>query len=406
MKNLVKTMQNGIDIIHSIFLITGTAVGAGMIALPVATSEAGVLGSIFLYVICWFFSVCSGLFFVEGLAWMQKKGNLLSLSKEFLGWTGYFVVGFFYVLFFYSLLIVYISGSSSIIQSALPSIFPAWLAPAVISIIIAHVVYLGMRGVSRVNLHLMLGLITTFIGFLWVGSEEFKFEFLYKGSIVQSLSAIPLVFTAFTYQGIIPSIYYFLERDKKRTKICIWIGATIPLVGYILWDILIKGVIPLHGPDSLGEAKLLGQSLMEPLSYLLPGSSIEILGIWFAFFALVTSFLGVTLSLVDFLYDALEWDDTTSNRTLIILLVTIPPTLVAIINPNMFLFLIGAIGALFCAVLFSLVPALIVAKGKYVHGYELGSRLLTHWAPLILFFILCFLVIFFELNDLATSFFL
>ncbi|NDD99439.1 tryptophan/tyrosine permease, partial [bacterium] len=81
MKNLVKTMQNGIDIIHAIFLITGTAVGAGMIALPVATSEAGVLGSIFLYVICWFFSVSSGLFFVEGLAWMQKKGNLLSLSK-------------------------------------------------------------------------------------------------------------------------------------------------------------------------------------------------------------------------------------------------------------------------------------------------------------------------------------
>ena len=399
-------MQNGIDLIHAIFLITGTAVGAGLIALPVATAEAGVLGSIFLYVTCWFLSVCSGLFFVEGLAWMQKKGNLLSLSKEFLGWTGYLVVGFFYVLFFYSLLIVYITSSSSIIQSALPSIFPVWLAPIVISIIIAHIVYLGIRGVSRVNLHLMLGLVTTFIGFLWVGSEQFKFEFLYMGSIVQSLSAVPLVFTAFTYQGIIPSIYHFLERDKNRTKTCIWIGATIPLVGYILWDILIKGVIPLHGPDSLGEAKLLGQSLIEPLSYLLPGSPVEVLGVWFAFFALVTSFLGVTLSLVDFLFDALEWDDTSSSRTSIILLVMIPPTLFSILNPNMFLFLLGAVGALFCAVLFSLIPILIVAKGKYVDGYESGSRYLTHWAPLILFFIMSFLVIFLELSDLATSFFL
>lgn len=406
MKNLVKTMQNGVPLIHSVLLVTGTAVGAGMIALPVATADAGVLGSIFLYVTCWFLSLCSGLFFVEGLAWLQKQGNLLSLAKKFLGWTGYLVVGFLYILFFYALLIVYVASSSTIIQSALPSIFPNWLAPVVISLIIAHVIYLGMIGIGRVNLHLMLGLITTFIGFVWAGAEEFKFEYLFVGSIVQSLSAIPIVFTAFTYQGIIPSIYYFLEKDKQKTKICVWIGTTIPLVGYLIWDILIKGLIPLNGPESLGEAKLLGQSLIEPLSYLLPGTPIEILGTWFGFFALITSFLGVTLSLLDFLFDALDWEDTTRTRFLVVLLVMVPPTIITIINPNMFLFLVGSVGALFCVVLFSLIPILVIVKGKYMDGLETGSKILTHWLSLLIFFILSIIIIYLELTDLAISYFL
>ncbi|MBM3195765.1 MAG: hypothetical protein FJZ62_03345 [Chlamydiae bacterium] len=406
MKNLVKTMQNGISIIHSIFLVTGTAIGAGMIALPVATAEAGVLGSSFLYIVCWFFSAVSGLFLVEGLSWMQKQGNLLSLAKQFLGWTGYVVVAFLYVLFFYSLIVVYISSSSSIIQGALPSIFPTWLAPAVIAIIIGHVIYLGMKGISRVNLHLMLGLLITFIGFIWVGSEEFKIDYLYQGTITQALGAIPIVYTAFTYQGIIPSVYYFLEKDKEKTKKCIWIGTLIPLVCYLIWDILIKGVIPLNGPESLGEAKLLGQSLIEPLAYLIPGSPIEILGTWFMFFALVTSFIGVSISLVDFFYDALEWKETVNNRVFVVLMVLIPPTIISIINPNMFLFLLGAIGAVFCAILFSLIPILVVLKGKYIDGFESRSKWLTHWLALLVFFILCFIVLYFELADLAYSYFL
>ena len=52
-------------LIGGTLLITGTAVGVGMLALPVATGPGGFLPAVTIYIICWLFMLCTGLLLLE-----------------------------------------------------------------------------------------------------------------------------------------------------------------------------------------------------------------------------------------------------------------------------------------------------------------------------------------------------
>jgi tyrosine-specific transport protein len=403
MKNLVKTMQNWVPLVHAILLFCGITIGAGMVTFPIVTAHSGVVGSISLYVICWFFSVWIGLILLEVLVWMDTDSHFVSISKELLGWFACVIVSLLFIFLFYFFMTVVISGSSSIIQNALPPIFPTWLPPIIVSIIIGHILHIGIKGVCRVNLHIVLGTLTTFIGFLWVGFQEFHLSYLFSGTFGHLLSGLPIVFIAFCYQGLIPSIYYFLEQDFKKTRLCILIGTTIPLIAYILWDLLIKGIVPMHGPESLGEAKLLGQSLMEPLSFLLPGSPIIILGTWFAFFGFTTSLLGTSLSLSDFFSDALDRTRLAGNRLGLVILTFLPPTLATLINPDRFVLLLNLFGGVLCSLLFAIFPLLAIFKGKFLRGMPTQSNLLTHWLSLLMLLIFTITLMYVEIKLIISN---
>jgi len=396
-------MQNWVPLVHAILLICGTVIGAGMVTFPIVTAHTGVWGSISLYVTCWIFSVWIGLVLLEVLTWMDTGSHFVSISKELLGWVACAIVALLYIFLFYFFMTLAISGASSIIQNALPPIFPFWLPPVIVSIIIGHILHIGLKGICRVNLHIVLGTLTTFIGFLWVGFQEFHLSYLFSGTLGQLLSGLPIVFIAFCYQGLIPSIYYFLERDYKKTRLCILIGTTVPLIAYILWDLLIKGIVPMHGPESLGEAKLLGQSLIEPLSFLLPGSPIIILGTWFAFFGYTTSLLGTCLSLSDFFADALNGTGRAVNRFGLVILTFLPPTLAALINPNGFLFLLNLFGGVMCSLLFAIFPLLAIFKGRFLRGMPTQSKLLTHWLSLLMLLIFTITLMYVEIKLIISN---
>ena len=73
-----------------------------------------------------------------------------------------------------------------------------------------------------------------------------------------------------------------------------------PLLVYIVWQALVLGIIPLNGVGGLKEAFIEGSSVIRPLQKVLENSWLSKMSSFFAFFALVTSFLGVTLGLFDF----------------------------------------------------------------------------------------------------------
>ena len=54
-------------------LIGGTALGAAMLANPVATAGAGILPAYVIYFICWLFSIATGCLFVELSSWLPKN---------------------------------------------------------------------------------------------------------------------------------------------------------------------------------------------------------------------------------------------------------------------------------------------------------------------------------------------
>jgi tyrosine-specific transport protein len=341
-------------------LIGGTALGAGMLALPLATASGGLIPSWAAYFLSWLFSVATGLLFVEIGLWLPRNANIVSMATALLGNWGKWLAWALYIFLFYSLTVAYVAGGGRLFSETYP-VFGILLFTSVFGL----VVFLGTKIAGRVNGILMAGLILSYLGFVVFGVEKIDFsriqEWGWKGAIL----GLPVIFTSFSYQGTVPSLLEYLGRDAKKTRFAIIAGTTIPLIAYIIWDIIIKGIVPIEGPHGLLAARELGVTAVEPLKFILQNSKIALIGNFFAFFALTTSFIGVTLGLLDFLADSLKIEQTQLKRGGLALLVYVPPVIIALTNPSIFFHALGYAGGFGCAILLGFLPTLMVWVGRY-----------------------------------------
>ncbi|MDN3507703.1 MAG: aromatic amino acid transport family protein, partial [Simkaniaceae bacterium] len=116
------------------------------------------------------------------------------------------------------------------------------------------------------------------------------------------------------------------------------------------------------------EAKELGLTAVAPLKNILGSKSVVYIGTFFAFFALTTSFLGVTLGLLDFLSDGLRIEKKGWGKGLLCGIVFVPPMIIGVTTPTLFFRALGY-GGIGCALLLGLMPTLMVWVGRYKHKY-------------------------------------
>jgi len=127
------------------------------------------------------------------------------------------------------------------------------------------------------------------------------------------------------------------------------------------------GIIPAEGPGGLIEAGKLGQNAIGPLKELVP--QVFVIGKYFAFFALTTSFIPLALSFFDFLADGLKWEKKGIRRVSLCAVVFGVPMMIAIAYPNIFLTALGYAGGISCAFLFGLMPPVLAWVGRYIKHY-------------------------------------
>ncbi|MCH9631015.1 MAG: Tyrosine-specific transport protein [Chlamydiia bacterium] len=358
-------------------LVAGTAIGAGMLALPVVTAAGGFIPSCFIYLICYLFSVATGLLFLEVCYWMPQNANLVSMAYHILGPVGRVFAWILYIFLFYSLTIAYVSGGGAFVTFAFNNTIPMWAGTLIFTGAFATCVFIGTKVVDRVNFLLMIGLIGTFLLFIILGTGHVKLENIVRSHGMSALFALPVMFTSFSYQGIIPSLHTYLDRDPKKVRSAILIGTAIPFVSYIIWEFLILGLVPIDGVNGLAHAKDQGWNAVEPLRYLLNKSWLSNVGQAFAFCALTTSFLGVTLGLLDFLSDSLQIKKEGLKKLFLCALIYIPPFIIATINPNIFLRALGYAGGIGCVLLLGFMPTVMVWVGRYRKNYTTVAKQLS-----------------------------
>lgn len=370
-------------------LVGGTALGAGMLALPVVTAGAGLIPTWIVYLLCWVFSIATGLLLIEVGLWMPENSNFVSMANHLLGHWGKWVAWILYIFLFYTLTIAYVAGGGGLVSQLG---VPQWLSVLVFTVVFASIVYLGTKVAGRINAVLMVGLIVSFLLFIFVGVGKVNFSHLDGWSFKAAFLGLPVIFTSFSYQGVIPTLLTYLNRDPKKTRFAIIVGTSIPFAAYIIWDFIIKGIIPAVGPHGLLEAQRLGQPAVSPLQYYLPGSHIYVIGNFFAFFALTTSLIGVTLGLLDFLSDALQIEKTPLKKLGLTALIFIPPMIITWINPGIFLAALGAAGGYGCALLLGLLPTLMVWEGRYHKEYPILCKQLPG-GKIVLSLLILFVVV-------------
>ena len=96
-------------VIGGTLLVGGTAIGAGMLALPVVTGFGGFLPATVIYLICYLFSAATGLLLLEVCYWMPQDANIVSMAKLLLGPFGKIGAWILYLFLFYSLTIAYVA---------------------------------------------------------------------------------------------------------------------------------------------------------------------------------------------------------------------------------------------------------------------------------------------------------
>lgn len=348
----------------AILLISGTTIGAGMLALPVTTGLAGFFPSLVIITVIWLYMMLTAFYFLEVNLRLKGESNFISMMHKTLGRGGEIVSWITYLVLLYALTAAYLVGCSQILKNFFPFQIADWIWPVVVFLLFGLFVYLGTLAVDYLNRFCMALLILSYIAMIAFGLPKINPSLLTYSNWNFVLPSVAVVLTTFGFHIIIPTLTTYLEHEAKLLKRAIFIGSLIPFIVYICWQILVMGVVPVLGEDSLTEASQHGAQVTFVLSKTLNsvwiGSAIQS----FAFFAIVTSLLGVSLSLTDFLADGLKIKKSHKGKFILVLLAFVPPLLFALFYQRAFLLALNYAG--YCVlILLALLPSLMAWCERY-----------------------------------------
>lgn len=360
-------------VIGGILLVSGTTIGAAMLALPVSTGLAGFFPSLVLLLICWAFMTYTAFLILEVNLWSEKNANLITMARQTLGKWGEYVSWVTYLFLLYALTTAYVAGCGPIVTAlilALTGVEISTFASAVpLLFLFGFFIYRGTGYVDHLNRVLMIGLVVAYVAMAILIAPHVQLPLLTHSEWPFLLIATSVVATSFGFHIIIPSLTTYLERDLRKLKITILVGSIIPVIVYIIWEWLALGVIPIEGDYGIIEGYRKGINGAELVSAAIGNNTISFIARCFAFFAIVTSFLGVSLSLSDFLADGLKIKKTREGKLALCLLTFVPPLIFTMTDPRAFLSALEYAGAFGVIILLGLLPAFMVWSGRYRHGF-------------------------------------
>ncbi|MFI0435974.1 MAG: amino acid permease [Parachlamydiaceae bacterium] len=346
-------------------LVAGCCIGAGMLGLPILSGQAGFTPSIFMFLLCWLFMVTTGLLLLEVNLWYSGEISIITMADKTLGRFGKIVSWALFLFLFYSLMVAYVAASGSLMADFIgeaTGYHPhSHLGGLLFSLFFGVLLYWGTSAVDWFNRLLMLGLILSYVSLIGVGASHVKPELLTHHDWSAATLVIPAVIVSFGFHNLIPSLTTYFHRDVKLLKWSIILGSTIPLVIYLIWEWIILGIVPL---SDFKTALDQGEIATEALKNAVGSSWVVKVAQAFAFFAIVTSFLSVALSFLDFLADGLKIKKKPQGKLLLSLLVLGPPFLCALLYPTIFLTALNTAGGFGAVTLFGILPALMVWKGR------------------------------------------
>lgn len=361
-------------IIGSILLVVGTTIGAGMLALPIATAQLGFVGSIALLFICWFVMTSGALLLLEVNLWMPANSNLVTMARNTLGPIGQVIAWLAFLLLLYSLICAYISGGSGLLQYLSRNAgFPLGESASAIifTLLFSVIVFLGIGATDYVNRGLMFAKLFSYLVLVSCLMPYITLDHLSE-SHLQSLrfsGAVFVTVTSFGFSVIVPSLRIYLNSDVRKLKKAILIGSLIPLICYVVWDMVIMGVIPLNGINGLAaimHASNSTSALVANVSAAVSSEYVMFFTKLFTSICVLTSFLGVSLCLTDFLADGFGLEKVGFNRVIIHCAVYLPPLIIILIYPNAFIRALEYAG-IYSVILLILIPAWMTLRGRRIY---------------------------------------
>lgn len=386
----------------AVALITGTTVGAGILALPAVTASAGFVPSTVALLGSWVFMASSALLFAEVAANLVREDGgsrglgVLAMVSRLLPRAA-LPAGVLYALIHYALLTAYIAGGGEILSRA-ASLSPL-AGPVIFASSLGGLLTFGTaRQVEAVNNVFVACVAVGFAALVSIVAPLAKADRLVSGDWSSVVGAVPVMLVALVFHNVVPAVCQQLNYNRRAVTTAVLGGSAIPLLMFVLWNGLILASVE-GGAGSGG---------VDPLQMLRtqPGASA-----WVDLFsasAIVTSFFGFVIGLISFFKDAapsyasasLTPDGRGSKSSssskekqgsaglakaeaaaisegaatppLYFLLALAPPAAIAVLQPSIFLSALEFAGAYGITLLFGLLPVVMAGllRRRGGGGYE------------------------------------
>ena len=356
-------------LIGGVLLIVGTSIGGGMLALPVATSAAGMFNSISFLIACWLVMTVGAFLMLEVNLRLPAGSNIISMAKSTLGVPGQIVAWIAYLVLLYSLLAAYISGGSDVFNGLLHAAhinLPEWMTSVLFTFSFSLIIYSGIRAVDYVNRGLMFGKLGVYLLLVFIISPYIDLSKLSGGSVKTITGSLMILITSFGFASIVPSLRDYVQSDIPALRRVILIGSLIPLICYILWDAVIMGVVERDKLLMLASSEHATSGLTNALNMATHNEWITGFFGFFTSICMITAFLGVSLGLFDFLADGLNLKKSGIQGKWTLAFTFVPPLGIVLINPGIYLHALGYAG-ICCVILLLLLPAAMAWRGRSRH---------------------------------------
>ncbi len=344
-------------ILGATFLISGTTIGAGMLALPMTSASLGFWKGTSLLIGMWIYMLFSAGVMVEI---SQGQGrSIAAIAEEKLGIWGKRVAALSLLGLFWALLSAYIAGGSSILHQEVN--FPLPMLSILFTLALGIFVLACTQAVDYANRFLFIIKIVVFLIMVaglypFIRAENFICS--ESVSFLPWYAAIPIFFTSFGFHGSIPSLISYLDGDKRSIYISLIAGSFIPLIVYICWLGITIGSLgsQLTGSEDVG-------LFIGKLTEITQHPFLNILINAFTFLGIATSFLGVALGLFDYISEWFREKESFKTRLQAAFLTFSFPLVFALFYPKGFIFVLG-FAAIFLSVLAIVLPSCIAFREK------------------------------------------
>jgi len=388
-------------VLGAVALITGSTVGAGVLALPATVSPAGIGPSSAVLLGCWGLLVCEALLLAEvNVALMRERDgyrlehgrghspvavSLSEMAGRTLGAEGAAVVGAAYLFLSATLLTAYVSKSGAIVAGVLAGTH--WVGvdvdPRAASLCFAAAAgaALASGGVAladKMNQALTATLLCLFGVLIAGGAASADWSNAdFAGDWSNAPACVPVVFLALVYHDLVPVICAYLAGDASKIRRAVIAGSTAPLAMFLAWDAVALGVSAASG----------GEGTSDPLAALMTGGdgTVALVVGGFSFCAIATSFIGTAIGVNAFAQPRLErWAEehappgrrrrTAASseasrraeklgmRAVTYALMLSAPAAIAVTNPDVFLPATNFAGAYGMTAMFGILPPVMAFK--------------------------------------------
>ncbi len=355
----------------STLIIAGTAVGAGMLAMPLTSAQMGFGATSILLFILWILLTYTALLYAEVHQHSPNDTGIAGITEKYFGLTGKLIVNFILLFFMYAVLTAYVTGSGNLLYNLVPKSFnldpekAQKIAALTFAVLFGVIVTIGIA-LSDITNRLFFGLkVFSFVVLLYLLFGKFEFTNLHYAPTdnLLLLSALPVFFMTFGFHICTPTINEYLNGDNRKLRLACIFGSTGIFVIYIIWQMATHGVLKqsdfiavLNNDPSLN-------GLITAFEVTTGSKTISGIVRIFSVLALTTSYIGVALGLSNAVKDLLAHFNMRKNNVMVGAITFIPPIIVGFTYPSIFLSAFSFAGVIF-AFIGVILPVLLVYKSR------------------------------------------